>query len=140
MDCQSCIKRRDFLLMSLAAAAAAGCQSVGGGGAGGMPGPRTVNAGPAANYSADGVYSTYRDLGFFIIHRGGKLEALSSICTHRNCKLTAEEDHTFYCGCHGSEFDQDGKVTDGPATRNLPVLPSHTDGAGHLIVTVPGAG
>ncbi len=134
------MNRRDFILVSVAAATAAGCQGVAGGGspaAGTTGAARTIDAGPAGNYSADGVYTNFRDLGFFIIRRGGKLEALSSICTHRQCKLDAEPDRTFYCHCHGSTFDPNGKVTEGPATRNLPVLPTSTNEAGHLIVQVP---
>jgi Rieske Fe-S protein len=136
-DCKSCMNRRDFLLVSLAAAAAAGCQTIGGGS--GSTAATTYDAGPAAQYSADGVYSNFRDVGFFIIRRGGTLEALSSICTHRQCKLEAQPDHSFYCPCHGSEFDPSGRVTDGPAVVNLPVYESHIDTAGHLIVTVRGA-
>ena len=45
---------------------------------------------------------------------------MAAFCTHRNCKLDAEADKTFYCPCHGSTFDHDGKVTEGPAWRNLP--------------------
>jgi len=131
------IKRREFILISLAAAAAAGCQGVGGGAAK-TGGAKTFDAGPAANYAADGVYSNFRSLGFFIIRRGGKLEALSSICTHRSCVLTAEDDQSFYCHCHGSAFDPEGKVTDGPATRNLPVLETSMDAGGRLLVSVPG--
>ena len=51
-------------------------------------------------------------------------------------KLKAERDYSFYCRCHGSTFDPGGKVTEGPATRNLPVLPT-TNSQGHLIVKVP---
>jgi Rieske Fe-S protein len=62
------------------------------------------------------------------------LFVLSSICTHRHCIVSAEPDHSFHCKCHGSEFDPGGKVTNGPATRNLPVLPSSIDENHHLIV------
>jgi Rieske Fe-S protein len=96
-----------------------------------------VNAGPASRYIAEGVYGDFRDQGFFIVNRGGRVFALSSYCTHRKCKLTAEADRTFYCDCHGSEFDPSGKVTEGPATRSLPVFPSSTDAHGNLIVMAP---
>jgi Rieske Fe-S protein len=129
------MNRRDFILVSAAAAAATGCQGMGGGGAPTTGGEQTFDAGPMADYSADGVYPNFRDLGFFIVRRGGKLEALSSICTHRQCKLTAEADQSFYCHCHGSTFDPNGKVTEGPATRDLPVLTMSTNG-GHLMVKV----
>lgn len=96
-----------------------------------------VDIGQASLYSADGVYDKFRDRGFFLIRKGGKLTALSSYCTHRKCKLAAEPDHTFTCKCHGSTFTQEGKVTEGPAKRDLPVFGTSTSGNGHLVVNVP---
>jgi len=58
---------------------------------------RVVDAGPAENYGAEGVYQNFRSQGFFLIRKGGTLFAVSAICTHRKCKLTAEPDHSFYC-------------------------------------------
>ncbi len=94
----------------------------------------TVDAGPASDYASDGVYDKHRKDGYFVIRQGGKLFVLSSICTHRHCVVGAETDHSFHCKCHGSDFDPNGKVTDGPATQNLPVLPSSVDEKGHLII------
>jgi len=129
--------RREFLVLT--AAACAGCTAVNNGTkpSGGTGETRNLDAGPAGRYAADGLYNEFRDQGFFVIRKGGQLIALSSYCTHRRCKLTAEPDRSFYCECHGSTFDPGGKVTEGPATRNLPVLSSFTDGQGHLIVKVP---
>ena len=90
-----------------------------------------------SNYAADGVYGGFRDLGFYVVRKGPKVIAFSAFCTHRKCKLTAERDLSFYCKCHGSTFDPNGKVTEGPATRDLPVLPTSTDERGHLLVKVP---
>jgi cytochrome b6-f complex iron-sulfur subunit len=98
---------------------------------------RVVDAGPIGNYASDGVYGGFRDLGFFVVRKGAKVIAFSAFCTHRKCKLTAERDLSFYCKCHGSTFDPSGKVTEGPATRDLPTFPTSTDARGHLIVTVP---
>ena len=89
--------------------------------------------------SPDGVVTSFRDQGFFLIRRAGQTVALSSICTHRQCKVSPEPDRSFYCDCHGSTFDPAGKVTHGPATRDLPLLETHVDARGHLLVTVPGA-
>lgn len=131
------LNRRQFLLLT--AGLAAGGLAARGAPATIMAGAtptRTVNAGPASNYAADGVYSKYRDQGFFVIRRGDKLFALSAICTHRKCKLDAEPDRSFYCKCHGSTFDPAGHVTEGPAKRDLPVLTSYTDEQGNLHVEV----
>ena len=127
------VNRRTFLV--LGAAFAAGCVSTPGGSnvfSGNRE--RVVNAGPASQYLADGVYPRYRDWGFFIVRRGANLFAVSAICTHRNCKLDAEADKTFYCPCHGSTFDADGKVTAGPARRDLPVFEVSTNQNGELLV------
>jgi Rieske Fe-S protein len=139
-DADGGMKRRDFLFLAATAALGAGCQSVGSAGGGSSPqGERIVDAGPAARYAADGVYSGLRDQGFFLIRSGGKLAAISAICTHRKCKLEAEPDRTFYCPCHGSTFDPAGNVTEGPATRDLPQLTLSTNAQGHLLVKVPAA-
>jgi Rieske Fe-S protein len=131
------VNRRTFLL--LGAAFAAGCAAPGGTNFSSAGRERVVNAGPAAQYLADGIYSRYRDLGFFLVRRGAKLFALSAICTHRRCKLDAEPDQTFYCPCHGSTFDVDGKVTEGPARRDLPAYEISTDANGDLLVKISAA-
>ena len=100
-------------------------------------GERVVNAGPVRNYVSDGVYDHFRDQGFFVIRKGEQLFALSSYCTHRKCKLDVELNRSFYCPCHGSTFDPGGKVTERPARRDLPTLPSATNENGQLLVTVP---
>jgi Rieske Fe-S protein len=124
------MNRRQFLMMTTAAVAATDCLAFAGDG-------QVIDAGPVGNYAADGVYDAYRDLGFFVIRKGEKLSAISSICTHRKAKLTARPDCSFYCKRHGSTFDPTGHVTKGPAGRDLPVLAMTVNGAGHLLVTVP---
>jgi Rieske Fe-S protein len=129
------MNRREFLL--LMAALVTGCQAVNEN----APSTaarkeRVVNAGPVSNYAPEGVYPAFRGKGFFIVRRGGKLFAISAICTHRKCKLDVESDHSFYCPCHGSTFDQSGHVTHGPARRDLPALATSVNESGELLVTV----
>jgi Rieske Fe-S protein len=131
------MNRRQFLILT-AVAVVTGCQTIGDGVSATVArGDRVVNAGPVSNYKAEGLYSHFRDQGFFVIRKGEQLFALSSICTHRTCKLDAESDHSFFCACHGSTFDPTGKVTEGPARRDLPTLSSVTNENGQLLVTVP---
>jgi Rieske Fe-S protein len=125
------IRRREFLI--LVTAALAGGKTV----ANTAPAERVVDAGPARGYSNDGIYANFRDQGFFVIRKGKELLALSALCTHRKCKLSSEPDRSFYCKCHGSAFDQNGKVTEGPARRDLPILTTVTNEKGHLLVRVP---
>lgn len=131
------VNRRTFLFLS--AAFAAGCAAPGGADFSSARHEHVVNAGPAAQYLADGIYARYRDLGFFLVRRGASLFALSAICTHRYCKLDAEADKTFYCPCHGSTFDPDGKVTEGPAQQDLPVFEVTTNEKGELLVKISAA-
>jgi len=130
------MNRKEFLLSITALAATLPCACLRGG-TSATTGERQVNAGPVAHFAADGLYADFRDQDFFVIRRGEKLFALSALCTHRKCKLTGASDRSFNCPCHGSTFDPNGKVTAGPATRDLPILPSFTNTNGQLIVIVP---
>jgi cytochrome b6-f complex iron-sulfur subunit len=126
------MKRREFLI--LGCAAIAGCAGQSGSNIPVRFQAVSIDAGSSRDYPADGVYDRFHDQGFFVVRRGEKLFAISSICTHRRCALKAQQDQSFYCKCHGSTFDPDGHVTEGPATIDLPVLASEIDGRGHLIV------
>jgi Rieske Fe-S protein len=132
------LNRRQFMLFAAGVGALAGCQT---GNQGGLtPAPsveRIVNAGPATRYAVDGVYTGFREDGVFLVRKGEKLFAFSAVCTHKKCKLTAEPDHSFYCKCHGSTFDPNGRVTNGPAKRDLPIFPVVVNEQGQLLVKVP---
>ncbi len=128
------ISRRQFLILT--AGLAAGCKTADNPGNSVANEERTVNVGPIGNFAAAGVYN-FRDQGFFVIRKGEKLFALSAFCTHRKCKLTAEPDRSFYCKCHGSTFDPSGDVTEGPARRELPMLPAFANEHGQLLVKIP---
>lgn len=127
------LNRREFVILTCAAAAS-GCGVLGGENEPIQLRPASVDAGPAADFAADGVYDQFARQGFFVVRRADQLVALSSLCTHRKCKLRAEPDHSFYCKCHGSRFDPAGHVAEGPATRDLPALPTTIDDRGHLII------
>jgi Rieske Fe-S protein len=73
--------------------------------------------------------SDYPDLGAvggtavigktFVIRTGSsKFLALSTLCTHKKCEVDYTGDG-FECPCHGSTYDKSGKVTNGPAKKNL---------------------
>ncbi len=52
----------------------------------------------------------------------GDYKALSAKCTHLGCTVEFKPAKDFfYCNCHGSEFDINGKVLKGPAALPLPV-------------------
>jgi Rieske Fe-S protein len=95
---------------------------------------KVAAAGRVSDYATDQVYDAFRDDGFFVIRRDGKLYALSSVCTHRGCKVRARPDASFVCRCHGSNFSPEGKVLNGPATRDLPRLSVASGDNGNLLV------
>lgn len=62
----------------------------------------------------------------FLIHKNGRLRAMSRICTHMGCALNAnQQEGSLVCPCHGAEFDLNGRVNYGPGKYNhqLPPLP-----------------
>jgi cytochrome b6-f complex iron-sulfur subunit len=134
------INRREFLILTGATAAftAADCLAMAdNGGSIAAGSEQVIDAGPVSDFAADGVYGNFRELGFFVIRKGEKLFALSSVCTHRKFRLKAEPDCSFYCKRHGSTFDPGGHVTHGPARRDLPVLVTSVNETGRLLVQVP---
>ncbi len=61
----------------------------------------------------------------------GKIHAVSPICTHLGCIVAYNNaEKSWDCPCHGSRFNIDGKVIQGPATSDLqeentePISPS----------------
>ncbi len=63
--------------------------------------------------SDDGKVAVYRD-------QRGELHGCSSVCTHLACDVAWNRaEKTWDCPCHGSRFSPDGKVINGPATRDL---------------------
>jgi glycine/D-amino acid oxidase-like deaminating enzyme/nitrite reductase/ring-hydroxylating ferredoxin subunit len=57
--------------------------------------------------------AVYRD-----VH--GVLHAVSPVCTHLGCHVRFNSaEATWDCPCHGSRFDVEGRVLDGPAVRTL---------------------
>lgn len=58
----------------------------------------------------------------------GELQVLSSICPHMGCTIAWREgQHDFYCPCHGSVFEADGKHVSGPSPRGMDPLPNKTE-------------
>ena len=56
----------------------------------------------------------------YVIKSNGQFLALSDICTHQGCEVGwAAADNLFECPCHGSRFDLQGNVSNGPANRPL---------------------
>jgi Rieske Fe-S protein len=77
-----------------------------------------------------GTVKKLDDKKVFIFAEKDGLHAISSVCTHLGCIVHAA-DGGFQCPCHGSKFNENGKVVSGPAPGNLPWLEisRHVDGS-----------
>ena len=51
----------------------------------------------------------------------GVFKGFSAICTHAGCTVNKIADGTIDCPCHGSKFNLDGTVANGPAAKPLEV-------------------
>ncbi len=60
--------------------------------------------------------AAYRELG-------GMVKAVSPTCTHLGCVVSFNDaEQSWDCPCHGSRFDIDGEVIEGPAIEPLEVV------------------
>ncbi len=58
------------------------------------------------------------NLRVFLFRKGNSFRAASAVCTHLGCTVN-RADHGYHCPCHGSVFDEQGRVRGGPAPRAL---------------------
>jgi nitrite reductase/ring-hydroxylating ferredoxin subunit len=59
----------------------------------------------------------------FLVNEGGRLRAVSAICTHMGCRLKPDQGSLeLHCLCHGARFGVDGRVLAGPAVARLPSI------------------
>jgi cytochrome b6-f complex iron-sulfur subunit len=54
--------------------------------------------------------------------------AMTAICTHQGCTVNGYENQTFVCPCHGSRYNTNGGVVQGPAASALRQFPTRLDG------------
>lgn len=65
------------------------------------------------------------NLTYLVVTTGPALApyGISAKCTHLGCTVEWQADRRkFVCPCHGSEFDDQGRVTQGPAASPLPLV------------------
>ena len=58
----------------------------------------------------------------------GTFTGLSSVCTHAGCTVAEVVDGAIVCTCHGSKYNLDGTVANGPATKPLEAKPVAVQG------------
>lgn len=100
--------------------------------------PHDLVAGPgrwydvaAAGEVADGQMKAFSAGGVlgYLINDGGRLHAVSAICTHMGCRLKpAQGTPGLRCLCHDSRFDTNGRVQSGLAPNPLPRIALRLEG------------
>jgi len=80
--------------------------------------PEVFPVGSVADFKI-GTLTWIRDKDLFVTRDNSGIGVFSSRCTHLGCTVrrTAEG---FFCPCHGAKYAGDGKVTAGPARKDLP--------------------
>lgn len=73
--------------------------------------------------------------GVFLLARTAEstFSAIDAVCSHQSCRVTGADGTAYVCPCHGSRYDRNGRVLNGPATAALRAFPT-TFAAG--IVTI----
>jgi cytochrome b6-f complex iron-sulfur subunit len=59
--------------------------------------------------------------GEFLLARtaDSTFSAVDAICSHQSCTVTGADGSAYVCPCHGSRYDRNGRVLQGPATAAL---------------------
>lgn len=96
------------------------------------PPPKEFDIGPATDYP-QGSVTLLPQIPATIRHTSKGYIAVNMKCTHLGCTVE-KPGESFECPCHGSRFDETGKLTRGPATRDLVTLQVEENGNGNLIV------
>lgn len=97
----------------------------------------TIDLNDAANASLNNsggfVNILVSNTAIVVINTGtGVFTALSRICSHANCLVNYDSpSQKLPCPCHGSKFDINGTVLNGPAT--LPLIKFNTSLNGNLL-------
>ena len=59
--------------------------------------------------------------GVFLLARTADttFSAIDAVCSHQSCTVTGADGAAYVCPCHGSRYDRNGRVLNGPATAAL---------------------
>lgn len=96
------------------------------------PPPQRFEVGLSSSYPV-GSRTVLTAIPAILIHAEAGFRALSLTCPHLGCTVEAKPDE-FVCPCHGSRYDKDGGLLEGPATRGLKPLRVETTPDGKLIL------
>jgi Rieske Fe-S protein len=59
--------------------------------------------------------------GVFLVARtaANSFSAIDAVCSHQSCTVSGADGTAYVCPCHGSRYDRNGRVLNGPATAAL---------------------
>lgn len=95
--------------------------------------PSRFPAGQPEDFPA-GEPSFLADRRLFVFNSAEGFYAISSVCTHLGCNVRFVPGEGFACPCHGSRFDLNGQVVEGPAPRPLAWFGLSLSPRGELVV------
>lgn len=123
--------RRDVLKILVAAGAVPLIPACGSGGPSGDIAAGNVSAVPVG--TLEGIPGAAVILG----RDPGGLYAMTAICTHQGCNMEDQGSinaQGIHCACHGSSFDTNGNVAQGPASAALTHFAVSVDAAGAITI------
>jgi Rieske Fe-S protein len=123
--------RRDVLKVLVAASAVPLVPACGSGGPSGDIAAGNVSSVPVG--TLEGIPGEAVILG----RDPGGLYAMTAICTHQGCNMESNgsiNPQGIHCGCHGSAFDTNGNVVQGPASAPLTHFSVSVDAAGAITI------
>jgi len=96
----------------------------------GKSNPAPASSAPSLNFTIDistPQYSSLLTNGNYLYSnnaiiardKSGNFIALYNICPHSGCTIAFNGTNQFPCPCHGSIFDENGNVVQGPATTGV---------------------
>ena len=97
--------------------------------------PSKFKAGAVEEFPVGSVTLNKEQKVFIVRAKDGYFYTVSAICTHLGCIANWKtEEGIIACPCHGSKFDREGRLIEGPAPRSLPRFSMTMDDQGQLIV------
>ena len=87
-----------------------------------VAGGLTVATGGTSPLSAVGSNALVQSAaGNFLVARTAQtaFTALTAVCTHMGCTVSGFENQVYVCPCHGSRYNLNGTVNQGPAPASL---------------------
>ena len=71
--------------------------------------------------NVDGAAVVESIAGVFLVARtsASTFSAIDAICTHEGCRVNSASGAVYVCPCHGSRYNRNGQVLEGPARASL---------------------